>query len=113
MNKPQQKQAAKPLSSQRAIEKHKAPQGNIAEIPEYLRRAPGQGAAGFDEVEQGDLTLPRLALCQALTPQRDETEAKYIEGLEEGHYFNTLTGENYAHLLPRQERRRRDTVPLR
>src|SRR5271157_2401378 len=77
-----------------AIEKHQ-PQP-LAEIPEWLRRPPGQGAAGFDEVEQGDLTLPRLGLCQALSPQKDETEPKYIDGIEEGEYFNSLTGENYG-----------------
>ena len=77
-----------------AIEKHK--NGAIEEVPEYLRRKPGVGAAGFDEVEQGDLTLPRLGLCQALSPQRDETDPKHIEGIEEGNYFNSLTGENYG-----------------
>jgi hypothetical protein len=89
-----QQQRSAPSAQTAAIEKHK-PQ-ELAEVPEYLKRAPGQGAAGFEEVEQGDLTLPRLGLCQALSPQRDETDPKYIEGLNEGEYFNTLTGESYG-----------------
>lgn len=88
--------AAKPQQQSHAIEKRAQNGGALAEVPEYLRRKPGVGAAGFDEVEQGDLTLPRLGLCQALNPQRDESDPKYIEGLQEGEYFNSLTGENYG-----------------
>jgi len=107
MKQTQQKQAPRtqqqtgvpPPQTSHGVAITKRDAGALAEVPEYLRRPPGQGAAGFDEVEQGDLTLPRLALCQALTPQRDETEPKHIEGLEEGEYFNTLTGENYGNLV--------------
>jgi hypothetical protein len=71
----------------------------LAEVPEYLRRAPGQPQAGFEEVEQGDLTVPQMRLCQSLTPQRQEGEPKYIKSLREGEYFNTVTGENYGKLV--------------
>jgi len=90
-----QQQKAIPSKPQQQIVKH-ADNGALAEVPEYLRRAPGVGAAGFEEVEQGDLTLPRLGLCQALSPQRDESDPKFIENCNEGDYFNSLTSENYG-----------------
>lgn len=97
--KPQPKEAARSTQAapkQQTTALTKSGGGAIEEVPEYLRRKPGVGAAGFDEVEQGDLTLPRLGLCQALSPQREETDPKYIEGIKEGDYFNSLTGENYG-----------------
>lgn len=65
-------------------------------VPDYLRRSAGAAAAGLENVEQGDITIPRLALCQSMTPQRKKSEASYIDGLTEGQFFNTITGENYG-----------------
>lgn len=98
--KPQAKQQApqkQPAAPPAAIEKHK-PQ-EIEAVPEYLQRTQGQPAAGFEEVQQGDMTVPQMRLCQSLTPQRDRSEPKYIEGLLEGEHFNTVTGENYGNLV--------------
>lgn len=91
--KPQQKpQAIKPVST--AIEKH---QGSaIEKVPEYLRVPQGQVAPGFEEFEQSDVTLPRLSICQALTPQRSKAEPSYIEGLDEGDIFNSIMQHNYG-----------------
>jgi len=71
-------------------------QAAITEIPDYLLRKPGVQQAGFEEVEQGDLTVPQMRLCQSLTPQRQQNEAKFIASLKEGEYFNTVTSENYG-----------------
>jgi len=66
----------------------------IQQVPDYLKHAgPGQG---LENVEHGDVTLPRLGLCQALSPQRDKSDPKYINGLEEGLYFNTVTNQVYG-----------------
>jgi hypothetical protein len=72
------------------------PQGPVSSVPAYLQRTVGQKAEGFEEMESGDMTLPRLAICQALTPQRQRSDPKYIQGLEEGQIFNTITDEVYA-----------------
>lgn len=65
-------------------------------IPEYLRKSPRTAAAGLENVEQRDMTLPRLGLCQSMSPQRTKSDVKYIHGLEEGMYFNTITGRIYG-----------------
>jgi hypothetical protein len=77
------------------IEKHKPQQ--IESIPDYLQHSGSQ--AGFDEVEHGDMTVPQMRLCQSLTPQRHASEPKFIEGLTEGEYFNTVTEQNYSNVV--------------
>jgi hypothetical protein len=69
-------------------------------IPAYLQRkdkATGEKlqSRGFDEMESKDMILPRLGLCQSMSPQRDKVNPKYVKGLEEGMLFNTLTGAIY------------------
>lgn len=88
---------AKPVPQSKAIEKRQS--SAIEQVPEHLRRTAGAPQAGFEEVQQGDMTVPQLRLCQSLTPQKTEGEAKYIEGLREGEHFNTVTGENYGKLV--------------
>src|SRR5208282_345503 len=63
-----------------AIEKaapHSAGQ-QLAEIPEWLRRPEGVPPAGLDAIE------------------RSESDPKYIEGLRDGQFFNTITREIYG-----------------
>lgn len=67
----------------------------IEQVPEHLKGMIGN-QSGMEQVEQADLLLPRLGLCQALSPQRRKSDAAYIEGLEEGQLFNTVTKENYG-----------------
>jgi hypothetical protein len=66
-------------------------------IPSYL--AEEGGMLGFEKMERSDMTLPRLGLCQSMTPQRKESNSTYIEGLKEGDYFNTITGERFGKLV--------------
>lgn len=65
------------------------------EIPEWLKGEVGQ-QHGLENVDQSDLLLPRLGLCQALSPQRRKSDSSYIEGLNEGELFNTVTKEIYG-----------------
>jgi len=51
---------------------------------------------GLENLNQSDLILPRIKLCQSMTRERSETSPKHIEGLEEGDFFNSLTGEKYG-----------------
>ena len=51
---------------------------------------------GTEAIGTGDITPPRLALCQAMSPQRKRDGADFIAGLEEGFLFNTLTQEVYG-----------------
>jgi hypothetical protein len=67
----------------------------IEQVPEFLKSHIGQ-AAGLEDVEQSDILIPRLGLCQALSPQKRKSHASYIEGLKEGDLFNTVTQEVYG-----------------
>lgn len=58
-------------------------------VPAYVAAAP---AMGFEELDERDFLLPRLAVCQSMSPQRQRSHELYIEGLQEGDFFNTLTG---------------------
>lgn len=51
---------------------------------------------GFENMGQEDVTQPRLMLAQSMTPQRKKDDPKYIKGLEEGDFFNSVTGEVYG-----------------
>jgi hypothetical protein len=72
-----------------------APLANKDEAPAYLQKHQGK-ARGFDEVERDDQTLPRLVLTQDMTPQRKKANPLHIPGLEEGLYFNSVTGKIYG-----------------
>jgi hypothetical protein len=65
-------------------------------VPEYLRRQDGEQTAGMEGLERQDLKMPRLSLCQSMTPQRKKSDPKFIEGLNEGDFFNSITGHNYG-----------------
>lgn len=67
---------------------------SLAVMPNYLRH---EGKpVGLEEMTRADWTLPRLGLCQSMSPQRKRSDPKYIEGLEEGDLFNSITRENYG-----------------
>lgn len=66
--------------------------GSLA-VPDYL--AEESGHAGGENIGRDDVVLPRLAVCQSTSPQRDRNKAVYITGLEEGDLFNTVTKEIY------------------
>jgi hypothetical protein len=74
----------------------KVPAGALAGVPAYLRRAEGAPAQGTENIDRQDMVLPRLGLCQSLSPQRIKSGPKYIPNLEEGQYFNTITQEIYG-----------------
>lgn len=84
----------KPAVTQTAIEK-RAPQ-QIEEVPDYLRRKDGEPPAGLENMDRQDMTLPRLGLAQALSPQVSESDPKAIKELRPGEFFNTITRERYG-----------------
>lgn len=75
-----------------AIEKHQ-PQEITAGLPDYLK---GSTGAGLENMNQQDTIMPRLGLCQSLSPQRKKSDPKYIANLEEGQFFNTITKEVFG-----------------
>lgn len=57
---------------------------------------PEGSARGSEKVSVDDLTIPRIDLIQALSPQRKKNDPAYIDGAEEGMLFNSVTGELYG-----------------
>jgi len=66
-----------------------------SEVPEWLRSEVGN-QKGMEDVDQSDIVLPRLGLCQALSPQKRKSDKAYIENLQEGELFNSVTQEIYG-----------------
>ena len=64
----------------------------LVAVPDYIKQG---GTRGNENITNEDLQLPRLAIIQDLSPQKDKDDEKYIEGAEIGMLFNTLTGELY------------------
>ena len=87
------KQQAKQQSRTEIVER---PKEALSTVPQYLRRTDGAPQAGLENMDRQDMTLPRLGLCQSLSPQRIKSDPKYIPQLEEGSYFNTITREDYG-----------------
>jgi hypothetical protein len=63
------------------------------EVPEYLK---GLGREGLEEMDRSDFVLPRIAIAQTLSPALKKNKPQYIEHLEEGQMYNTVTKEIYG-----------------
>jgi len=65
--------------------------GNQMQLPGFMRDAEVK-VSGLEDMEAG-VTTPRIQLAQAMSPQTKKKDESYIEGLEEGMFFNALTQE--------------------
>jgi hypothetical protein len=65
-------------------------QGNT--LPAHLQTGTG---LGNENVDANSLTIPKLDIIQSLSPQKQKSSPKYIEGAEEGKIFDSLSGELY------------------
>jgi hypothetical protein len=54
---------------------------------------------GLENITSEDITIPRLSIIQANSPQRKKKDEKYIENADEGDIFNTVTGQLYKEPL--------------
>jgi hypothetical protein len=62
------------------------------QLPSYIKQG---SARGSEQVENSDISLPRIDIIQDLSPQHKETKPEYIPGAKVGMLFNTLTNELY------------------
>jgi hypothetical protein len=62
------------------------------DLPSYIDP---NSQRGNEDVGKDDVVLPRIMICQALSPQRKKTSEDYIPGIEEGDLFNSVTGQIY------------------
>jgi hypothetical protein len=70
--------------------------GSLANVPKHLQQFVG-GADAENEVGMEDMIIPRLGVAQAgMSPQLKKQNELYIEDLEAGQLFNTVTNEVYG-----------------
>lgn len=55
-----------------------------------------------EQLTQEELNIPFIKIAQSLSPQLKKSSPDFIEGLEEGEFFNTATRENYGKKLKMQ-----------
>lgn len=84
------------MSKSTALKKVDTSTGEIVEFdPTNLESMEGYGT----EAATGeDYALPFLSIAQGLSPQIEEGDAKYIEGLKKGEFFNTVTSEYWKNV---------------
>jgi len=64
------------------------------QLPAFLQNQ--TTTRGSEDVGTDDLVIPRLELCQALSPCLKKKDPAYIEGIEEGMLYNNITREIYG-----------------
>lgn len=64
----------------------------MQERPDFIK----QGERGQENVGIEDITIPRLDIIQAISPQLSKNDPEHIEGCEQGDMFNTVSKEIYG-----------------
>lgn len=62
-------------------------------VPNFINK---DSMRGQENVSVDDLSIPRLDVIQALSPQRKKSDPAYIDGAEEGMLFNSVTCSLYG-----------------
>jgi len=63
-------------------------------LPSHLKAVHGVGRG--NENVGSNVAIPRIKLLQKMSNEVDKHHANYVEGCEPGHFFNTLTNQNYG-----------------
>lgn len=66
-----------------------------AALPDFLKGYENDNR-GSEEVGADDLVIPRIELVQGLSKARKKNDPEYIEGAEEGMFYNNVTRELYG-----------------
>jgi hypothetical protein len=64
--------------------------------PAYLKPPSEQAPRGLEEATMQDMVIPRIVICQTMHDERKKSSPKYIQGLEEGDLFNSMSKERYG-----------------
>jgi hypothetical protein len=68
-------------------------------VPEHLQKYANMGNVGFEKLRDEDSIIPRLSIAQSSSDQIKKGNPLFIEGLEVGQFFNTLSNEIYGDLV--------------
>lgn len=63
-------------------------------IPSYMADDRSDTPEGVEDITKDDWVIPRIQIVQGLSPEKNKLESKFIQGIEEGELFNTITREN-------------------
>ena len=61
--------------------------------------APEFAGAGFENVVASELAIPFLKIASSQTPEIKKSNPKFVEGLQEGHIFNSVTKDFYEEVI--------------
>jgi len=56
--------------------------------------------SGLETLTAEDITIPRLKVLQAMSPEVMKSDGKYVEGASAGDIINTVTGKLYTNDNP-------------
>lgn len=75
--------------------------GAKAQETPHLGFAPTEGDdwKGFEDIKQETMSIPFLRILQKLSPQLDKQKPEFVEGAEEGMFYNTITRAVYGHKI--------------
>ena len=62
---------------------------------EFMQQVALDAGMGGQHATSEDMTIPFIKVAQALSPEVDERDAAYIDGLKQGMFFNTATQNTY------------------
>lgn len=60
---------------------------------DVLNQMAGDAGAGMEDYTGDDFAIPFIKLIQSMSPERQKSKPEYIEGAEEGLFFNSVTRE--------------------
>jgi len=79
------------------MDKKKTESKNVAvaneTMPDFLKNMENRGS---EQVDHNDLVIPRVEVAQSLSRVRKKNSSAYIEGIEEGMLYNSVTRELYG-----------------
>jgi hypothetical protein len=67
-----------------------------ASRPTFLKAPEEQAPRGLEEATMQDMIMPRVVICQTMHEERKKSSPNYIQGLEEGDIWNSMTKERYG-----------------
>ena len=78
--------------SEKAVAQKSADQALSTEVLDFLMENQGEGL----DYDASELKIPFIRICQSNSPQINKRDAEYIEGIQVGDFFNTVTGQVWS-----------------
>ena len=83
------------MTEEKVTKKHELAQEKLKDIVTAANAFEEDAGGGLENLTAEDLTIPRLKILQALSPEVNKRDGKYIENSASGDITNTVTKETY------------------